>query len=175
MKKALLIFSLLLTFTFIGCNKDEEEFIPSNNFGISSSEEETQEGFSFLYKDTEISVGTDMAPVLSALGEPTSYFESNSCAFQGLDKVYTYGSVIIRTYPQDGDDYILSVELKDDSIQTPEGVSIGNTLEFAESVYGKPDEKNGGSLVYKKGNSVLSFIAKNDEISAITYTQNSDQ
>ena len=79
----------------------------------------------FALDGVEVAVNADMAPLAEALGEPSDYFESESCAFQGLDKVYTYGGVIIRTYPQDGKDYVLSVELKDDAVPTREGIYIG--------------------------------------------------
>ena len=36
------------------------------------------------------SVNQDMTEVLAAEGEPLSYFEAESCAFNGLDKTYTY-------------------------------------------------------------------------------------
>ncbi len=56
----------------------------------------------FLSGDFAVSIDQDMSEVLSALGEPQSYFEAASCAFEGLDKTYTYDAVEIITYP-DGD------------------------------------------------------------------------
>ena len=156
-----------------GCKDGSEEYMSDGSDKtepIAESVQEAEDGYAFFLKDTRIQVNDEISTIVAALGEPTSYFESNSCAFQGLDKVYTYGSVIIRTYPEDGKDYVLSVELKDDSVQTPEGVSIGNTLEFAESIYGKASRKTDASLVYEKGDSALSFISKNNEIYSITYT-----
>ena len=41
-------------------------------------------------------MNTDVAPVIEALGEPLHYFESESCAFKGLNK-YTYGGFEIST------------------------------------------------------------------------------
>ena len=128
-------------------------------------------GYKFTYKDTQISLSGEMAPVAQKLGEPDKYFESESCAFQGLDKVYTYGGVVIRTYPEKDIDYVLSIELKDDLTATEEGISIGDSSEKVTETYGEPDEKTDTSLIYNKGNSKLSFILESDKtVSSITYT-----
>ena len=66
------------------------------------------------FNGTQVVLGAEMKPIADKLGKPTKYFESQSCAFQGLDKVYTYGGVIIRTYPENDVDYVLSIELKDE-------------------------------------------------------------
>ena len=46
-----------------------------------------------------VSVDEDMAQVLTDLGEAQSYFEAESCAFEGLDKTYTYPGFVITTRP----------------------------------------------------------------------------
>jgi hypothetical protein len=122
-------------------------------------------------KGTAVAMNAEMAPIAKALGEPTKYFESESCAFQGLDKVYTYGGVVIRTYPEKEVDYVLNVELKDDSVSTEEGVSIGDTKDKVKEVYGAPETENDSSFVYKKGACKLSFIFGDDgSVSSIVYT-----
>ena len=37
------------------------------------------------YQGCELPMNTDFAPLLAYLGEPASYFEAESCAFEGLD------------------------------------------------------------------------------------------
>ena len=176
--KKILIFTLLLCFFLVSCGGGDKTEAGTNTPASEKTEEETpvtenvQPGYTFDFKGTTISVDAKMDSFVSSLGEPLNYFESESCAFQGLDKVYNWGSVIIRTYPKDGVDYVLTIELKDDSVSTPEGVSIGDTLESVESVYGAPTEKSDTALIYKKGNTVLTFLASEGEINAITYTRN---
>ena len=55
-----------------------------------------------VFRDVEIVPGAEMQPVLDRLGEPRKYFESESCAFKGLDKVYTYAGTGIVAYMQRG-------------------------------------------------------------------------
>ena len=54
----------------------------------------------FRANGVNVSINDDMAGVLAALGEPQSYFEAESCAFEGLDKTYTYSGFVITTRPE---------------------------------------------------------------------------
>lgn len=58
------------------------------------------------------------APILEKLGEPMEYFEAESCAFEGLDKIYTYSGFELHTYEMKGTDYVASVMFLDDSVST---------------------------------------------------------
>ena len=51
-----------------------------------------ESGFLFTYNGCTIAMNGAAAPVIAALGEPESYTEAASCAFDGLDKTYGYGS-----------------------------------------------------------------------------------
>ena len=51
-----------------------------------------EENFSFTYNGIKITLGAEAAPIIDALGEPRSYTEEPSCAFEGMDKTYYYGS-----------------------------------------------------------------------------------
>lgn len=121
-------------------------------------------------KGTIVTVNAEMASLTDALGEPTNYFESESCAFQGLDKVYTYGSVVISTYPKDGVDYVYTIELKDDTVSTKEGICIGNSKDEVIAAYGEPTTENDTAISYEKGDCVLAFIFDGDSVTNITYT-----
>ena len=113
-------------------------------------------------------VDADFAPVLEKLGEPLSYFEAASCAFEGLDKTYTYSGFQIITYPDGEKDCVSTIVLKDDSVSTAEGVSIGESKERLQEVYGSGSEE-GNMIVYAKGDMKLCFIMQNDEIASIEY------
>ena len=173
MKKLTIILTILLCFTFVSCNGDVTEPPAVSKTEEPTVDAPTEEGYYLVLKDTKIAIDGDMKAITDALGEPTSYFESNSCAFQGLDKVYTWGSVTVRTYPEDDGDCVLSIELKDDSVSTPEGIGIGDSDERVEELYGTPDKTTDVAKIYTKGNTDLTFLITNGEVTAITYTQKS--
>ena len=127
-----------------------------------ASQEVTPRGYVFTADGTEIVIDAAAAPILASLGDADSYYEAASCAFDGLDKYYTYGSFEVDTYPdENGVDRISAVLLKDDLVSTAEGVSIGDSREAVTAAYGEGTE-NGSAVVYEKGGMKLMFIFDED-------------
>ena len=83
--------------------------------------------YTFTSGTTKIAINDDAAPILAALGEWRDYDESPSCAFEGLDKVYTYAGFEIQTYPTGEKDFVYLIELYDDTVATEKGIRIGDT------------------------------------------------
>ena len=98
----------------------------SDNDKKDVGSETKQDVFTYDLKGVTVAMNENMEPLVKKLGDADNYFESDSCAFQGKDKVYTYGSVKITTYPKDNKDYVYTIELLDDTVSTPEGISIGS-------------------------------------------------
>lgn len=136
----------------------------------SSQQEQTTavKGYVFVTGGVTVEMDGDMAPVLAALGEPASYFEAASCAFEGLDKIYTYNGFEIDTYPAQDTDLVSAVILKDDSVTTAEGICIGDSLEKLLAAYGEGNQEN-GMLVYEKDGMKLCFILQDDSVISIEY------
>ena len=135
---------------------------------------EAADQYTFVYKGTNISVKADAAPILEVLGEPKSYTEETSCAFDGLDKNYTFTSFILTTYPDGELDRVNSVTLLDDTVNTKDGICIGDSKEKVEEVYGAESfdgihayimEEDGGD-----GDARLTIILDGDKVSSIQYT-----
>lgn len=119
----------------------------------------------------DLLVDADFAPSLALLGEPLSCFESESCAFQGLDKVFTFPGFCVNTYPKEGLDLIQSIYLMDDTVTTAEGAYIGMHTDELAALYGEPSAEAEGSVSFIKGGCALAFIHDADGyITAITYS-----
>ena len=127
------------------------------------------DSYVFLSGDFTISIDQDMADVLAALGEPQSYFEAASCAFEGLDKTYTYSGFQITTRPEGDKDYVNSILLTDDSVTTPEGLYIGCLRADVMDAYNCSSEGDSGSLMLTLDNTTLSFIFQDDKVISIEY------
>lgn len=140
--------------------------------GSQVSEQQTEmtesKGYVFVAGGVTVEVDADMAPILQSLGEPASYFEAASCAFEGLDKIYTYSGFEIDTYPAQDRDLVSAVILKDDSVTTAEGICIGDSMEKLIEAYGEAAQEN-GMLVYTKDGMKLCFILQDDSIISIEY------
>ena len=128
-----------------------------------------EENFSFTYNGTKITLGAEAAPIIYALGEPKSYTEEPSCAFDGMDKTYYYGSFYISTYSLDGKDHIYNLWFADDGLATDEGVRIGSSQSQVEDTYGKECFNGTNSFVMTKGQSRLVILIEDDTVSSIRY------
>lgn len=153
MKRCLMIFLAILCLT--GCTPPE-----------SASE---QANFTFTYNGVEISPHTGAGPVIAALGEPRSYTEETSCAFDGVEKTYDYGSFYLSTYPMNGEDYVYTVWFADDTVATDEGIRIGSPQSQVEDVYGKESFNGTNSYAVRKEQSKLVILVKEGLVTGVRY------
>lgn len=126
-------------------------------------------GYIFETNGVKVEIDSKMADIEAALGEPKSYFEAASCAFGDMDKVYTYSGFRIDTYQIDGQDYVSDVIFMDDTVSTPEGVSIGDSADKVKEVYGTPTAEDDKRLVYENGSMKLVFLLDNGTVNTIEY------
>ena len=167
MKKILaIVLSLILVLVFAACGQkpaDENKDNGSVNNSISG-----EPGYSFTVKGVKVEFNVLADSILTSLGEPKTYTESASCAFEGLDKIYGYGGYYITTYPNGDKDYINSAEFVDDSVTTAEGIYIGSSTADVEKAYGAGCVKD-GSATLTKGSTELLIILEDDAVVSIQY------
>lgn len=123
----------------------------------------------FKYNEVVMAPGDNFEEISVKLGEPTSYYEAASCAFDGKDKIYTYGSLQISVSPMDGVDIIYMITLLDDSLSTPEGIFVGAEKAAVLSAYGEGGVDKGSSLVYNSGKTDLVFLIRDDCVTSVQY------
>ncbi len=152
-----------------GKKTDDVKVIEGNGNSTVTTTQTEAEGYVFSYKGTDIPVDADAAPILEKLGEPKSYFESPSCAAQGIGKLYSYGDFEIETYPDGDTDRVLYVLLKSDAVQTAEGVSLASSREDVIAAYGEPTEEKTGAMIYQKGDMKLKFLFNDSGMVSIEY------
>lgn len=146
---------LLVGTLFVGCDQQENA--------------NTKKDFVFVYKDVEMTPHGEAAPIITKLGKPISYYEFESCAFDGKDKRYQYDSIIICTYSKQGADYIYTIQLKDDLVETREGVYIGMPMTEVWKIYGEPTIDTGTCYVYQRKNTELSIMYEGENVTDIVY------
>lgn len=166
MKKIiLLVLSLILALSLASCGAGG-----NNGEGSGETPKESKYFFNVAAKNGfSVKLDMNMASVLLALGEPLSYFEAASCAFDGLDKTYTYAGFQVLTCPDGNKDFVNSVVITDDSVTTAEGAYIGMSKDEIITKYGSPSEQTSTLLSYVDGNTALNFILKNDAVISIEY------
>lgn len=140
--------------------------------GNSAADVVSAAGEGYVFDSNGAAIAPDMLSevFLNACGEPMHYYESKSCAFEGLDKVYTYPSYEITTYPVGEEDYVASIVLKDDTITTKEGAYISMNKDVVLEKYGDDYTVKNGAYIYAKGGMELRFIFDaNDACISIEY------
>ena len=176
MKKILsLLLALVMIFALAACGGDTTDPTTGNSNDPTKGNDPTTgnnttvEEYSFNFKGTEITLHADFAPILAALGEPVSYTESASCAFEGLDKTYYYGSLYIDTYPDGDKDRVYDFWFADDSLSTAEGIYIGASQAEVEAAYGTAGFNGANAYIMSKGTGTLTIILDKGIVTSIQY------
>ena len=175
MKNKLLTLCLVtaMTLSLVACgNSNDTKVIESSNNTTASGSEQTattQAGYVFKYDGMDIPVDADVAPIIDKLGEPNNYFESPSCAADGIGKLYTYSDFEIQTYPDGDVDKVLYVMLRTDNVATAEGIDLSSSREDIVGAYGQATEEDSSSMKYKKGDMTLVFIFDGESLISIEY------
>lgn len=159
----LLVAAMMLCFAACGTPETTEN--PGNN-------EPAQDSFSFTYKGKKVALNAPAEALVAALGENPKYTESPSCAFDGLDKQYDYGSFCLETYPLNGKDYVYGWWFVDDLVETDEGICIGSSKADVEAAYGADNYNGTNAFTVKKGSGTLTIILESDVVTSIQYTIN---
>lgn len=172
MKKLIVSMCLLATCVLVGCGGDNEKVIGNDNNSQQEGESgNTATGTGYVFKsgDATVVIDAEAAPILEALGEASSYYESPSCAFGDLDKMYTYPGFELDTYSLNNTDYISAVIFFDDSVTTAEGVCIGDAASKVKEVYGEATSETSTMLSYEKDQTKLCFIIQDGVVISIEY------
>ncbi|MDE7221264.1 MAG: hypothetical protein K2O45_16880 [Oscillospiraceae bacterium] len=201
MKKVLtLLFALLMVFSLAACgSKDDgqsdvndqappaangQNDAPASPDVPASDEPQAPAGpapqtkaeskYVLAYQGCALPANADFAPLLAYLGDPANYFEAESCAFEGLDKTYTYDGVEIVTYPDGDVDRISSVRILTNAVSTPEGITIGSTPEDVTAAYGEEYDAIGQQYTYEDGDCLLSVLFQDGKAISVEYTALND-
>ena len=160
------------TLSLYGCGSSSDTKVIESD-AISNAQvgstESTAAGYVFNYDGMDIAVDSDVAPIIEKLGEANNYFESPSCAAEGIGKLYTYNDFEIQTYPDGNVDRILYVLFKTDNVATAEGIDLSSSKDDIIEAYGQPTEEVTGSMKYEKDDMILAFIFDGDSLISIEY------
>jgi len=125
--------------------------------------------FALTVGNFTIRMDQNIQEVLDSMGEPLGVFEAPSCAFDGIDRIFSLPGLQIHTYPLDSGDFIHTVSIRDDSIMTQNGIYLGNSLDSVLAAYGNDYQQEFGMFTFTKGVTTLQFLIEDNMVVAITY------
>lgn len=158
MKKLKIVFLIMLSLCVIGCSDKESP---------KEKVDDSKAVYTFSYNEMDFVLGSEFSR--EKYGKETSYSEAPSCAFDGVDKTYTYEHYDVTTYPDGDIDRISSIYFQDDEIETLEGVAIGDSLQDMLNAYGNNYEKTENLYTYTLEKTHLNFIVENEIVTSIEY------
>lgn len=132
-----------------------------------TDKKETVESYALKVDSKEIKLGEVFS--VEKCGKELEYSEVASCAFEGLDKTYTYENYEITTGEKDK---ITSIYFIDEGVSTTEGVKITDSYDKMVQAYGTNFKNDGNKYTYTKGNTSIEFMVENEVITGIEYVYN---
>lgn len=148
MKKTL---ALLLCLTFLlalaSCSESSEKLDISPLTDTVGTF--TVEDIAIIIEGKTFKANGDVKEVLEVLGENYEFSEAISCAYDGMDKKYTYENFDITTYPDGSIDRISEIAAYSGEASTAGGLKIGDTVEKMESIYGTGYYEAGITINYQ--------------------------
>lgn len=176
MKQAItLILALCMAVSLCACGSSagepQQTLAPQQTKATQQADAPRQEaeGYVVAVKGCEIAMKAPAEPIVDALGDPQSYTEEASCAFDGLDKTYYYGSFYMTTYPMNGKDYVYRLWFADDGVSTPEGISIGSTQAEVEQAYGSDAFDGAKAYIITKGETRMTILVSDGVVTSVQY------
>lgn len=128
-------------------------------------------GYAFTYKKVTVYMHSKADSLLKKAGEPKKKSESKSCAYEGMDRTYTFKDFVVKTYSnsKSGTEYINSIELLTSKVKTKEGIKVGSSKNDVIDEYGDAKAQL-GVYTYTKGKSKLLIeMDSKDKVKKITY------
>ena len=177
-KLAICLLCILLAGMLCACNsaeseqaivrKNKETVQPAAAGETEAAEPAEETGLKpFSYMGQNLIMGAALD--ISTLPEPESVYEAPSCAIEGTDLVYGYGSFELGAFDDGSGPVISSVYFLSPDAVTAEGLMLGDQLSRMIELYGANYEQVGTAYTYRQEDTVLSIIVQNDVVIAIEY------
>lgn len=168
MRRLLAVITALFLLAFCAaCGAENDADKCGDNSGTVTPPNNVEAGYAFTYEGVNLYVGDIFSA--ASLPEPKSVYQVPSCAIEGTDNVYNYGTFELTAFNDGTEEVIYSVYITDANTPTNEGLYLGDNLTLMESIYGTEYERTDNQVVYAKGDSRLIFILQNDIVVSIEF------
>lgn len=138
---------------------------PSSMF--EAAEEPVVGNYTFFADGTELVPGDPFDP--SILPEADSVYEVPSCAIEGADNLYNYGTFELTAFDDGTSEVIYSILLTDPNITTTEGLALGDSVDKVVELYGEGYTQQGSAYIYTGEANVLYIIVQGEHVASIEY------
>lgn len=180
MKKITALLLLALVLTLCACGEDDasgDDQLITRSAEDTSADDTVQDTTDdtltvpphFAYEGVELVPGAVFDP--AALPEADSLYEAPSCAIEGTDNLYNYGSFELTAFDDGSTETIYSIYLMDPAVATTEGLKVSDPASRVTELYGEDYVLDGTAYVYTYEAAVLTVVIQNDTVLSIEYRQ----
>ncbi len=169
MKKVIVMLLVLSLLLLCACSNTQEangDFaftVGNDDAGETTEAVGESEAFYFLAGDLRVTPGMPF----DVKDLPTeNVYQVPSCAFEGTDNVYGYGSYEITAFGDANGETVYSIYLIEPDVSTPEGLANGDEMTKAAELYGSYEE-DGTAWVFTRGKTQLFVIGQDGVIVSI--------
>ena len=117
----------------------------------------------------KIFLDSEIQTAIEILGEPNHVHETPSCAFDGMDRIFTFSEFYIHTYPMGDKDLIQIIRFRTDNMTTGEGFRLGNSFDTVTEVLGFDYLRDFDMIVFIRENTSLVFSLQDNIIVHMFY------
>lgn len=123
--------------------------------------------YTFSSDGVELIPGDPFDP--SLLPKANSVYQVPSCAIEGTDNLYHYGTFELTAFDDGTSEVIYSILLIDPNITTPEGLALGDSADKVLELYGEDYTQQGSAYVYTGEMEALYIIIQGAHVASIEY------
>ena len=159
MKKYFIICLSAFMLIFAGCGQQSQAGFSKTDLLLNIS-------------GTPYHVGVNIQTALDTMGDGYEYAEGKTCAYDSVDKTYTYDNATFYTNPLSQGDIISEIYTESQAVSTSRGIAIGSSKEEVVAAYGAATQDDGNLLIYRLPDTqgALCFEMENDAVIAIFIT-----
>lgn len=147
--------------------KEENQVFAAQPAETSQSQTAALTNVVFSVNGVDLIPGDPFDP--SLLPQPKSVYEVPSCAIEGTDNLYNYGTFELTAFDDGTGEVIYSILLLDPNITTNEGLALGDTGETVTELYGNGYIQEGTARVYPLGSGNLYILLQKNSVVSIEY------
>lgn len=182
MKKLIaMLLCVLMLLSLAACGAEEEsnaDLVITRGTEAAEETDAVEEGteadqtvsdgpFVFVYEGVKLMPGQAFDD--SILPEAESVTVVPSCALEGTDNLYNYGSFELTAMDDGYGEDIYSIYFIDPNLTTPEGLALADDESKIVELYGEDYEQDGSSYVYTRESTMLVIITQDGVVTSIEY------
>lgn len=146
MKKiAAIILAAALAFALCACSAENG----SVQTGGSTSGAFSQKDLYLSIDGKSYTCDVDISDIVSAFGENYEYSEGMSCAYDGMDKVFTYPELDVYTRPDGDRDIVIELCAYGANTASSAGIKPGASADDVRAAYGEPTSETSRLMSYE--------------------------